>query len=68
MGEEAKSGTLVKQKGRALVKSRGNGEPKTTADGPPCYGAQHRHEDALWEGCVTLFGYARTELTRNRWK
>jgi len=48
MGEEAKSGSLVKQKGRASVKSRG-GEPKTTEDGPPSYGAQH-HQDALWEG------------------
>jgi len=48
MGEEEKSGTSVKQKGRALVKSR-DGEPKTTEDGLPSYGAQH-HQDALWEG------------------
>jgi len=48
MGEEAKSGTSVKQKGRALVKSR-TGEPKTMEDGLPSYGAQHR-QDALWEG------------------
>jgi len=48
MGEGAKSGTSVKQKGRALVKSR-DGEPKTMEDGLPCYGAQHR-QDALWEG------------------
>jgi len=51
MGEEAKSGISVKQKGRALVKSQA-GEPiapKTVEDGLPSYGAQRR-QDALWEG------------------
>jgi len=43
MGEGAKSGsTSVKQKGRALVNSRTGVAPKTTEDGLPSYGAQHR--------------------------
>jgi len=48
MSKEAKSGSWGKQKGGASVKSWA-GEPKTTEDGPPSYGAQHR-QDALWEG------------------
>ena len=52
MGEGAKSGTSVKQKGGALdsmVKSPIRVAPKTMEDDLPPYGAQHS-QDALWEG------------------